>query len=130
MSSRMKNDVTVIIVPVVIGYVVASITPGVLGPVIPSPVNYVVGGVLGLLAGFVTYRARLKLSQGGKESVAMKKVMLAVSVLVIAAGLALLRLAFWLQKELHGFMAFPQMVGVIGVGVALAGIANLRRILK
>src|SRR5215471_15017376 len=129
MSSRMKNDVIVILVPVVIGYAVMTLVPGVLAKVIPPPANYVIGGALGLLAGIVTYRARLKLSQSDKESGDMKKVMLAVSVLVITAGIALFGLAFWLQGELHGFMAFPQIVGFLGIVVSWVGIANLRRLL-
>jgi peptidoglycan biosynthesis protein MviN/MurJ (putative lipid II flippase) len=124
----MKNDASVIIVPVVIGYVVLTLVPGVLGKVIPSPFNYVLGGMAGLLAGFVIYRTRLKLSRGEKESGVMRKVMLAVSGLVIAAGVALFGLAFWLEGELHGFMAFPQIVGFLGIVITLVGIANLRRL--
>jgi len=130
MSWHMKHDVNLIFVPLVIGYLVTTVFAGMVEKAIPAPANYLVAGVLGLLAGFVTYRARLKLSRGEKESGSMKKVMLTVSALVIAVGIALFGLAFWLQGELHGFMAFPQMVGVLGVVVALFGVANLRRLWK
>jgi hypothetical protein len=126
----MKNDATVILVPLVIGYVVTTLSAGVVGMAIPAPANYVAAAVLGLLAGFVTYRARLKLSRGEKESGTMKNVMLTISALVIAAGIALFGLAFWLQGELHGFMAFPQIVGILGIVVTLVGIANLLRLMK
>jgi len=126
----MKNDATVILVPLLIGYVVTTMSAGVVGMAIPAPANYVVAGVLGLLAALVTCRARLKLSRGEKESGDMKKVMLTISALVIAAGIALFGLAFWLQGQLHGFMAFPQIVGILGIVVTLVGIANLRRLTK
>jgi hypothetical protein len=126
----MKNNASVILVPLVIGYIITTMSAGFVGMAVPTPANYLVAGVLGLLAGFVTYRARVKLSRGENESGTMKNVMLTISALVIAAGIAVFGLAFWLQKELHGFMAFPQIVGVLGVVVALVGITNLRRLLK